>query len=211
MYTVLAGAQTNSSGMPQLSDGPGLGRAYGLPDHVAKPAQRRDFDEFYARVVEPSIRGMLTAGCRILGDEVQAWDAVQDVLIGFWQRDELPGNPRAWLIGAVVRRSWHLARSRARRRRHEQHACMRHPEADDRNDPSLRIECEEFMGVVDETLRTIPADSRAVAVLRIDSEMDYAAIADSLKIPIGTVRSRLSRTRQAFRKALSDTSFLASE
>ena len=55
----------------------------------------------------------------------------------------------------------------------------------------------------DELLRTIPPEYREVILLRTAANMDYAAIADTLQIPIGTVRSRLNRTRQVFREALS--------
>jgi RNA polymerase sigma-70 factor (ECF subfamily) len=211
MQTQSAESKSLLSGAPPGSYERDVGGAHSVPLHSTKPGQRFEFTESYARFVAPSIGGMLTAGRRILADEAEAWDAVQDVLIGLWRRDELPRKPRSWLIRAVVLRSLHLARSKDRRRRHENRACERRPEADHRNDPAVRIECEEFMVVVDETLQTISPDSRAVVVLRIDSEMDYAAIADSLHIPIGTVRSRLSRTRRAFRKALSDNSFLPSE
>jgi RNA polymerase sigma-70 factor (ECF subfamily) len=65
------------------------------------------------------------------------------------------------------------------------------------------MEYEELERTLDETLRTIPPEYRDVILLRTAARMDYAAIADALHIPIGTVRSRLNRTRQIFRRALS--------
>ncbi|HEX7992540.1 MAG TPA: sigma-70 family RNA polymerase sigma factor, partial [Streptosporangiaceae bacterium] len=44
------------------------------------------------------------------------------------------------------------------------------------------------------------ADERDVIALCVWSEMDYAAAAQALGIPAGTVRSRLSRARSKLRK-----------
>jgi RNA polymerase sigma-70 factor (ECF subfamily) len=145
---------------------------------------------------------MVSVARRILGDEVQAWDAVQEALVALWNEGEIPPNPRAWLARAVVLRSLHLSRCRARRRRHERRACERKPEASDRDDPTKSIEYEELAHTLDETLRTISPEYREVILLRTAADMDYAAIANTLQIPIGTVRSRLNRTRQVFREAL---------
>jgi RNA polymerase sigma-70 factor (ECF subfamily) len=158
--------------------------------------------EAYPRIVRPLLGRLLSIAGRILGDEVQAWDAVQEVLISFWLEREMPANPRAWLTRAIALRSLHLARSRARRRRHERLACERRPEASDWDDPSGQMEFEELTRTLNETFLTITPESRDVILLRMAARMDYASIAETLQIPIGTVRSRLHRTRQVFRAAL---------
>jgi RNA polymerase sigma-70 factor (ECF subfamily) len=160
------------------------------------------------RVAPPSLGILVKVARRILGDEIQAWDAVQEVLISFWLHGESLQNPRGWLIRAVTFRSLHLARSRGRRQRHEREACQRRPEASLRDEPTRQFEHAELTQIVAETLRTIPPDQREVIVLRIEEHMDYAAIAETVGIPIGTVRSRLSRTRQAVRNALKRKSML---
>jgi RNA polymerase sigma-70 factor (ECF subfamily) len=180
----------------------GLAEPVRLVSQPQGPDQRYSV-ESYTRAVRPLTGLMVTVARRILGDEVQAWDAVQEALIGLWNEGEIPPNPRAWLTRAVVLRSLHLARSRSRRRWHERRACERRPEASDRDDPTKGMEYEELERTLDETLRTIPPEYRDVILLRTAARMDYAAIADALHIPIGTVRSRLNRTRQIFRRALS--------
>jgi RNA polymerase sigma-70 factor (ECF subfamily) len=47
-----------------------------------------------------------------------------------------------------------------------------------------------------ECLEGLPVDDREVVILRELEEMSYQEIADVVKIPIGTVMSRLSRARQ---------------
>jgi RNA polymerase sigma-70 factor (ECF subfamily) len=50
---------------------------------------------------------------------------------------------------------------------------------------------------IDAALGRLPVDFRTVVVLRDQLGMDYAAIAETLDIPVGTVRSRLARGRGA--------------
>ena len=95
---------------------------------LVQPLQRFSVESF-TRTVCPLTALMLTVARRILGDEVQAWDAVQEAMIALWNEEEVPPNPRAWLTRAVVLRSLHLARCRTRRRWHERRACERRPEA----------------------------------------------------------------------------------
>jgi RNA polymerase sigma-70 factor (ECF subfamily) len=51
--------------------------------------------------------------------------------------------------------------------------------------------------VLDAALATLPEESRAAVVLRDVANLDYAEIAEILDIPIGTVKSRISRGRAA--------------
>ena len=50
---------------------------------------------------------------------------------------------------------------------------------------------------IDDALARLPEEFRVVVVLRDVSDLDYAEIAATLDIPIGTVRSRISRGRAA--------------
>ena len=50
---------------------------------------------------------------------------------------------------------------------------------------------------LDDALARLPEEFRVAVVLRDGQGMDYAQIAEVLQIPIGTVRSRIARGRQA--------------
>jgi RNA polymerase sigma-70 factor, ECF subfamily len=54
--------------------------------------------------------------------------------------------------------------------------------------------------VLEEALGRLPAEQRAVFVLRVFEELSYQEIADALEISPGTVMSRLSRAREKLRK-----------
>ena len=57
---------------------------------------------------------------------------------------------------------------------------------------------------VDEAISKLPEDGRHVLMLRDFEELEYQEIADRLDIPVGTVRSRLNRARQALRRVLQE-------
>jgi RNA polymerase sigma-70 factor (ECF subfamily) len=57
---------------------------------------------------------------------------------------------------------------------------------------------------VDASLAQLPEDFRVVVVLRDHLGLEYAEIAESLEIPIGTVRSRLARGRGQLADLLGD-------
>ena len=71
-----------------------------------------------------------------------------------------------------------------------------------RSDPSERLEQDERDRQVREALDSLPADYRAVLVLKDIDGQRYEAIAQILGCPIGTVRSRLHRARLELRDRL---------
>lgn len=60
----------------------------------------------------------------------------------------------------------------------------------------------EAQRVLDDAVAGLPAEQRAVFVLRAVEEMSYAEIADALGISPGTVMSRLFRARERLARAL---------
>lgn len=55
---------------------------------------------------------------------------------------------------------------------------------------------------IDAALARLPEDFRVAVVLREVADLDYADIAITLGVPIGTVRSRIARGRAALAKEL---------
>jgi RNA polymerase sigma-70 factor (ECF subfamily) len=66
------------------------------------------------------------------------------------------------------------------------------------------LETAETSEAVQKALLTLDTESRAVIVLREIESMPYDLIAQTLGIPEGTVKSRLSRSRAALRETLKD-------
>lgn len=68
--------------------------------------------------------------------------------------------------------------------------------------PGTRVEEGEMIERMLAAIDRLDTDFRAVLVLRDLEDMDYQAIADTLEIKVGTVKSRLFRARLALRQEM---------
>ena len=121
-----------------------------------------------------------------------------------WRAGELPPNPVAWLLRTVTHRNIHMLRTHSRPRKHEGRATAARFERCTCNDPSRIAEDQEFCSELEKALARLPHDQRQVFLLREVEQLDYAAIADALQVPIETIRSPLNRARAALRALLQD-------
>lgn len=69
-------------------------------------------------------------------------------------------------------------------------------------DPSDIVDMQQTMRMLTESMAELPAEMREVLTLVAIDEVCYEEAAAILSIPIGTVRSRLSRARAALRSRL---------
>jgi len=165
---------------------------------VPAPFPAPDFDSAVAAHL-PSMQR--TARSIVASDDL-AWDAVQEVLLRVWRRGYLPPEPRAALCHLVSLAALQQLRGRGRRDRHESAACrapMHRPAAPDPADEAERAESGHAIAAA---LTRLPADQRLVFRLFELHGHDYACIAEQLGVPVGTVRSRLSRARARLREEL---------
>lgn len=70
-------------------------------------------------------------------------------------------------------------------------------------DPASRVQQQRERVLIDAAIRALSPPLREVIVLREMEELEYAQIAKIIAVPIGTVMSRLSRSREKLRVALS--------
>jgi RNA polymerase sigma-70 factor (ECF subfamily) len=68
--------------------------------------------------------------------------------------------------------------------------------------PLERVVAGEAHAALEEALSRLPADQRAVFLLRAVEEMTYEEIGEALGLPAGTVMSRLFRAREKLRALL---------
>ena len=66
-------------------------------------------------------------------------------------------------------------------------------------DPERRATAADTLQRVDEAINRLPEQARLVLWLRDGEGRTYEEIAAILDVPVGTVRSRLSRARQALK------------
>jgi len=136
-------------------------------------------------------------GCSHLAD-----DAIQEAQVALWKLPEPPPNPGAWLNRAIVHRCKHLRRT-ARRRDHHEHIASHHCELHKGCDNPLHVAIAHETGeLLTQVLDTLPAEQRTPLELFEQKDLGYQGIADRLQLPIGTVRSRLSRARATVTAAM---------
>jgi RNA polymerase sigma-70 factor, ECF subfamily len=153
---------------------------------------------------------------QLLGNRDDALDASQDALLRFFStldrfRPEQPVRP--WLYSIVRNRCRDLMRrGRVRRAESLDSAGEEHwrPELVDASaDPELDAERAELRRKVFAALGTLGQEHREILVLRDYQDLSYQEIASVLRVPRGTVMSRLHRARKALGTALHAAGALA--
>jgi RNA polymerase sigma-70 factor (ECF subfamily) len=148
---------------------------------------------------------LLAIGRRILGDRREAEDLLHDVFIEVWRQagdyDEGRGSVRAWLLMRMRSRALDRRKSAALSKR----ADLPAPEmvadalgdAHGGEDPALGPDRQ----AVRQALAQLPAEQRQVLELGYFEGLSSSEIAERVRAPIGTVKSRvaaaLSKLRQA--------------
>ncbi|MBV8194431.1 MAG: sigma-70 family RNA polymerase sigma factor [Candidatus Dormibacteraeota bacterium] len=171
-------------------------------------ARRGDRDAF-AAIVTRHQDELYTMALRILGTPHDAADVVQETFLrAFTRIPELRGaTVRAWLFRVAVNCAHDVQRRAVRR--------PTSPLEDSAGnvlelpDPGLGPEASalarERVAAIRNALLTLPPDFRTAVVLRDVNELSYEEISDALRIPVGTVKSRLSRARHMLVAALQGT------
>jgi len=166
--------------------------------HAAALQRHVDFRER----VEPYFPSMYALARSIVKSDDLAWDAVQDALVRVWQMDTLPDNLRGVLLKFVFPKSLELLRAQRRRDYYEERSAQLGGDGKVDLDPAHVAEEAEERARVQQQVKQLPRECREVLSLRRDWGLDYAAIANKLNVPVGTVRSRLHRARSLLRGRL---------
>jgi RNA polymerase sigma-70 factor (ECF subfamily) len=138
--------------------------------------------------------GSVTAVTRmILGNRSNCEDVVAEVFLGFWlapqKFDPERGTVLAYLRLMARGRSIDLVRSETSRQRRERSRDITVPD----HDPDAAMIDAEASHELRTALDLLPADERVPIELAFFSGLTYGAVADHLKLPEGTVKSRIRR------------------
>ncbi len=161
-------------------------------------AQGGDHDAF-AALAQAAIDRLHGTARLVLHDPDRAQDAVQEALVHAWRMLPTLRDPErfdAWLYRLLLNACHDEAR-RGRFGRFEVSLAFVRPPAiaDDAGDLAERDEVER-------AFRRLTADERAVLACRHYLDLSVPQIADTLRVPEGTVKSRLNRATAALRAAL---------
>lgn len=174
-------------------------------------AQNGNLDAFNTLILHYQDSVFNTA-LRILADEDQAADAAQDAFISAFKsiKSFRGGSFKAWLMRTVTNACYDELRRNKRRP-----TTPLEPETDDGEtmdsprwlaDPNMTpdqlAEADELEHAIQHCLDSLPLEFKTVVVMADIQGMDYTEVAISIRIPLGTVKSRLSRARLRLQECL---------
>ncbi|MFN3491874.1 MAG: RNA polymerase sigma factor [Anaerolineales bacterium] len=174
-------------------------------------AQSGDLDAFNTLILHYQDSVFNTA-LRILGDEDQAQDAAQEAFISAFQsiKSFRGGSFKAWIIRTVTNACYDELRRQKRRP-----TTPLEPEttdgeeidspkwlADKNMTPDQKAEADELEHAIQHCLDALPNEFRTAVVLADIQGMDYSEVAASIRVPLGTIKSRLARARLRLRECL---------
>jgi RNA polymerase sigma factor (sigma-70 family) len=163
-------------------------------------AQARAGDaEAFGVVFDECAKSVYNHAFRLTGD----WSAAEEIMamtfLEAWRgRDSIAadgGSLRPWLLGIAT----NLARGQRRAARRHRTALARLAVADElpdfADDVSGRLDDVARIEALHRALADLPGPELEVLALCVWSGASYADAAEALHIPVGTIRSRLSRAR----------------
>ena len=149
---------------------------------------------------------------RILGDEDQAADASQEAFISAFKSiaSFRGGSFKGWLMRTVTNACYDELRRQKRRPTTplepdtEDGEEMDSPKwlADPNMTPAQKAEADEVEHAIQHCLNNLPLEFKTVVVMADIQGMDYTEVAAVVRVPLGTIKSRLARARLRLRECL---------
>ncbi|WP_103884504.1 RNA polymerase sigma factor [Actinacidiphila yanglinensis] len=160
--------------------------------------------EAFGRIFDDHARAVHRYAARATGNWTTAEDVVSLTYLEAWRLRETVrsdgGDLLPWLLGIAT----NVLRNTTRAARRHQAALSRVPprpaQPDFADEVVGRMDDAERLAAAQRALRRLRRGEREVFSLCVWAGLDYAAAADALGVPVGTVRSRLSRARRRLRE-----------
>lgn len=165
-----------------------------------------------AELVAGHERMVYQLALHLLGDRDEALDLSQEVFLRVFRTIySFRGQSalRTWIYRIVINQARNRQRWWRRRHRNQEISLDQHlrehgepQQLSDATSPERVLARKELAIELWAALDTLPFDQRTVIVLREIDGLSYEEIAYSLGVAVGTVKSRLTRARQALRRQL---------
>ena len=145
---------------------------------------------------------------RILGDDQESEDVVQEACVSLWERapqyDASLGKPLSWAVTIVRNRA--IDRHRSRKRRAAVFAAADNqgetPEPAVELRPTPPTDLADTATLVRQTLTDLPKPQREALDLAFFGGLTHLEIAQHLAVPLGTIKARIRRGLLALRDTL---------
>ena len=181
--------------------------------HLLRAAKQGDVHAFNQLVIAYQ-QQVYNVAYRLLGDADAAADATQETFLKAFERlhQHRGGSFRSWLLRIVTNTCYDMLR---KRQRHPTRSLegglgdgeetdmdrLAHLQSEEASPEEMALRAEVYR-VVEEGLQHLSPEHRTIIVLSDVEGLSYEEIAEVLNIPIGTVKSRLSRARARLRDYL---------
>jgi len=174
-------------------------------------AQGGNLDAFNTLVLHYQDSVFNTA-LRILGDEDQAADAAQEAFISAFKsiKSFRGGSFKGWLMRTVTNACYDELRRQKRRP-----TTPLEPDTDDGEEmdsprwladpgmtPDQKAEADEVEHALQHCLNNLPLEFKTVVVMADIQGLDYTEVSVAIRVPLGTIKSRLARARLRLRECL---------
>ncbi len=196
--------------------------ATAIPIEQAIDDARLGNDAAFSALVQQYYSSALRMAQQILNTEEAAADAVQEALIKAHRAMHRfqDGNFRSWLLRIVTNTCYDMLRRQKRRNALSLDEMTEEANGDvtmemnglypgESSDPEDIASSSEGMAQMLELIDELPAWHKHVILLVDVHGYDYGEAAAMLEVPLGTVKSRLSRARATLRDRLVSTGMIA--
>jgi len=169
----------------------------------------------FEQLVRKYEKRMFNIAYRITGDYEDTCEIVQDVFVAAYRGiGSFRGQAKfsTWLTSITINYARNRLKQIGRRRRHEQFSLEDPlPTADgamkmeaQSNDPPVHelLEKRDIQSKVKDCVNALVPDFKEVLILKDMQDLSYEEISAILKVPTGTVKSRLFRAREAVKVCL---------
>ena len=177
--------------------------------NLIRKARNGDPDAF-AELVKLHERFVFNLAVRTLGNPDEAADAAQEAFIRAWgalHEFREQSQFRTWLYRIAVntakkalmelKRDPVMTESALQRSEDDDETSRRENELISESTPETELAAREIAAAVNAAVEALPEDLRQAITLREIEGLSYEEIAHTMNCPIGTVRSRIFRAREA--------------
>lgn len=166
-------------------------------DEALVAAAQGGSTEAFSRLVERHQQALRAFLRRTCGDWAQADDLAQETFLAAWSRIgrlKAGASVRAWLCGIGYNKHLTAVRSAGRER-------ARGAIYEAERDATVDAAAEDKLAL-ERAMADLPAEQRACISLCLAAEFSHAEAAEALDLPLGTVKSHVTRGRARLLQAL---------
>lgn len=148
---------------------------------------------------------------KFIGSKIWNQDDVEEVLqLTYLEavrcQDKFNGDskPETWLFGIASNLTKNYFKRHYKQPYTEEitETLISELQADIETDPALLVEYERALEKTVDAMASLPHDTQHILNMVVDNEYSYQQAADNVGVPIGTIRSRLSRARQVLKRCI---------